>query len=170
MSILFEVLFALALAFGIFLLWGFLQRKFVEPIAPHHRFSFKRKKSLITDRERVFYDTLMKVVGNEYLVVPQAHFDEFIESTDTGTEKFAARGHLERKSVDFLLCDRQSVEPLCAIELDDGTHTAVHRLERDKEEEELLKSVQLPLLRYRTEDVSAETLISDIREAVHLYT
>jgi very-short-patch-repair endonuclease len=55
--------------------------------------------------------------------------------------------HINRKSVDFVLCDKAYISPKLAIELDDKSHERPDRQERDKEVERILSDAGVPLLR-----------------------
>lgn len=57
---------------------------------------------------------------------------------------------LNEKSVDFVLCDKEDVRILLAIELDDKSHDEVKRTERDQVVEAILKEAELPLLRIKS--------------------
>ena len=57
-------------------------------------------------------------------------------------------GHrINRKHVDFVLCDPASLQPRCAIELDDASHQRPDRAERDAFVEAVFAGARLPLLR-----------------------
>lgn len=152
MSIWLEVGLAIFAALVIFGIYAFLQEQFVTPLAPHRRFSYKLK-SLLTDAERAFYETLVRAVGAKFLIVPQAHLDSFITAEDVGVEKFAATSHLEKRSVDFLLCDQKTLKPLCAVDLDPKLDESVT---------ELCRTLKLPLLRLSSRSISAEDLAQKI--------
>jgi very-short-patch-repair endonuclease len=58
-----------------------------------------------------------------------------------------ARAHIGRKSVDFVLCDKEFITPKLAIELDDSSHEQSDRILRDREVERILEEAGVPLLR-----------------------
>ncbi len=53
---------------------------------------------------------------------------------------------INRKHVDFLICDGISLKPLMAIELDDKSHQQIKRIERDAFVDEVFKAAKLPLI------------------------
>lgn len=59
----------------------------------------------------------------------------------------AALAHINRKSVDFVLCDKAYLSPKLAIELDDKSHGVLDRQDRDREVERILREAHVPLLR-----------------------
>ena len=54
---------------------------------------------------------------------------------------------IDRKRVDFLLCDPKTLKPVLAIELDDSSHERLNRQERDHFVDEVFAAAQLPLVR-----------------------
>jgi predicted RNA-binding Zn-ribbon protein involved in translation (DUF1610 family) len=49
---------------------------------------------------------------------------------------------------DFLLCDKQTMKPLCAIELDDSSHTSDKAKQADAKKDKAFASAELPLFRF----------------------
>ena len=51
------------------------------------------------------------------------------------------------KSVDFVLCNRETFDPIAVIEVDDRTHLLTHRKERDVFVNAVFAQAGLPVLR-----------------------
>lgn len=68
------------------------------------------------------------------------------------------RNMIDRKHVDFLLCDLTTMRPLCGIELDDASHRREDRQQRDEFVNRVFQTAGLPLVRIpvRTGYVPAE--------------
>lgn len=64
---------------------------------------------------------------------------------------------INRTSVDYVLCDKTTLEPVYAVELDDRTHDTGKRRARDTGVEQMLGSVGIPLVRFR----NAESMTDD---------
>lgn len=110
-------------------------------------YAYTKKSKVMTEHEYIFYKILNEAVGQNYYILAQAHLSTFLSEHTKGQNWRAAFRHINGKSVDFLLCDKQTLEPLLAIELDDKTHEQSDRILRDAEVENILESVHLPLLR-----------------------
>lgn len=110
-------------------------------------YTYTKKPKIMTEHEYSFYKILNEAVGQNYYILAQAHLSAFLAENAKGRNRWAAFRHVNGKSVDFLLCDKQTLEPLLAIELDDKTHEQSDRVLRDAEVENILASVHLPLLR-----------------------
>ncbi len=112
------------------------------------KYDYVAKKFFMTRAEHEFYDVLGQAVGHEYRIFAQVHISELVdEKVKNGQKWKAARAHIDRKSVDFLLCDKDYISPKLAIELDDKSHERPDRVERDTEVERILALAGLPLLR-----------------------
>jgi hypothetical protein len=83
------------------------------------RYNYTAKKFFMTRAEHEFYDVLGQAVGHEFRIFAQVHISELVDGKIPGQNWKAARAHIDRKSVDFLLCDKDYISPRLAIEVDD---------------------------------------------------
>lgn len=111
------------------------------------KYRYLKKDWFMTRAEHEFYNTLVQVIGNECIIFAQVHLPTLLDFKLNGNKNMAAKSHIDRKSVDFVLCDKNYIAPKLVIELDDKTHERPERIERDKEVEHILKEAGLPLLR-----------------------
>ncbi len=121
-------------------------------------YSYQRKQFFMTKAEHECYKALVQAVGNDYFIFAQVHLSTIIDEKIVGQDWRAARAHINRKSVDFVLCDKEFISPKLAIELDDWSHAREDRVERDKEVERLLAEAGLPLLRVTHTDNLKESI------------
>jgi len=129
------------------------------------KYAYQKKQFFMSRAEHEFYDVLVKAVGNEYLIFAQVHLPTIVDEKIKGQPWKAARAHIDRKSVDFVLCDKVYISPKLAIELDDRTHERENRIERDGEVERILNVAGLPLLRLENHgNFNPQELASRIRE------
>lgn len=118
-----------------------------EDHAERTRYRYTRKQYFLTRAEHEFYDVLLAAVGDTYHIFAQVHLSTVLSSHRNGKNNRAALAHINRKSVDFVLCDKNYISPKLAIELDDKSHERPDRQLRDKEVERILADAGLPLLR-----------------------
>lgn len=131
-------------------------------------YSYRRKGSLITDAEHEFFDILVSSVGNQYYIFPQVHLSSLLDHDVVGQNWRGAFSHINGKSVDFVLCDKQNIIPLLVIELDDQSHKREDRELRDEEVERILKESGLPLLRLENHGhFEKENMIKRISEKLN---
>ena len=111
------------------------------------KYRYNRKNFFLTRAEHECYDALVEAVGAEYRIFAQVHLPTLVDHTVRGQDWRAALAHINRKSVDFVLCDKAYLSPKLAIELDDKSHERLDRQERDREVERILREANVPLLR-----------------------
>jgi len=111
------------------------------------KYQYKRRNFFLTRAEHECYDALVSAVGSEYFIFPQVHLPTLVDHSVKGQNWRAAFAHINRKSVDFVLCDKAYIYSKLAIELDDKSHERPERQERDREVERILEEAGVPLLR-----------------------
>jgi len=111
------------------------------------KYRYTRKQFFLTRAEHECYDALIAAVGDKYHVFAQVHLPTILDNKVKGQDWRAALAHINRKSVDFVLCDKAYISPKLAIELDDKSHERPDRQERDQEVERILNDAGVPLLR-----------------------
>jgi hypothetical protein len=111
-------------------------------------YKYQAKEYFMTQSESDFFRMLVDVVGDRFYIFPQAHLSSILDEKITGQNWNAAFSHINGKSVDYVLCDKITLKPAYAVELDDYTHHSASRQERDKEVERIFKAAGIPLVRF----------------------
>lgn len=91
------------------------------------------RNSVLTAAERSFLGVIDPLLPSEVRVCPKVRLEDFL-SVKKGLGRSghqAARNRINRKHVDFLLVRTTDFAPLAGIELDDKSHDADDRKERD---------------------------------------
>lgn len=104
-----------------------------------------------TDIEKAFFKVLKLATGNKYLISCQVSLMSLLRINKKGKERQIYFNKISRKSVDFVLLDKETLNPVLAIELDDSTHLWINRQERDQFVNELFISTRIPLLRIKNQ-------------------
>lgn len=112
-------------------------------------YHYRRKDFIMTRAENRFFDTLNDALNNDYFVFPQVNLSSILDEKIERQTWRSARNAINRKSVDFVICDKGYRRPLLAIELDDWSHDNEDRKLRDAGVERMLGEAGLPLLRFR---------------------
>ena len=109
-------------------------------------FTYKRKAAM-TQVERKLYYTICNALKNDKVIIlAQVNMTGFLTWDGDNHRAF---NHICRKSVDFLICDKEA-NPLVAIELQDKTHERIDRKLSDKTKAEALKIAKIPLVLFYT--------------------
>lgn len=103
-----------------------------------------RNDALLTERELKFYGALRLAVGNTYTICPKIRLADIFE-----VRPFSQAYHnkIDRKHVDFLLCDPVTLRPIAGVELDDSTHQRADAQKRDADKDAAFRAGGLPLIR-----------------------
>jgi len=134
----------------------------ISPMPTRH-LPYRRKDYLLTRAERAFFSALCQAVGEDYLLFAKVRLADLV-FLPKGTESRQTHfNRVQSKHVDFLLCDRSVIRPLLAIELDDSSHAAFARRERDDFVDAALAAAGLAILRVR---VRASYSAPDLRRQI----
>jgi len=125
----------------------------------NNTYSYTAKELLMTRTETEFFIKLEHAVSERYYVFPQVHLSSLLDHHVKGQEWKYAFSHINGKSVDYVLCDRTTLRPTYAIELDDYTHDKADRRKRDAEVERIFDEAELPLVRFRNKNISEAEII-----------
>ena len=111
------------------------------------QYRYYAKSYIMTSRENECFKILNEIFSSKWFVVPQVHLSALLDYRVKGQNWNAAFRHINGKSVDFVLIGKESYKVVCAIELDDSTHSKPDRIERDAEIERMFKEARIPLAR-----------------------
>jgi len=129
--------------------------------------SVYEKKTYLFDTNAEFnlYKILLEIFGNEYFIFPQINYGHLIQpKKTTWQEERRHRSRIDRKSADFVLCDKEKIVPKLVIEQDGSVHNFKSRQARDKFINQLMKVVDLPILHLRTGNVDREFIEKEVRQ------
>ena len=110
-------------------------------------FKYKKKDSILTKPEMDFYREISSVLNDKYILLPQVHLSSILEHKIAGQNWKSALNHIQRKSVDFVIFEKQNLEPKIVIEVDDSSHQREDRIERDGVVKEIFELAGLTFLR-----------------------
>lgn len=111
------------------------------------KYQYRAKKHMMTRAEEKCFRKLQSDYGNKYYIVPQVHLSALLDHRVKGQSFRGAFAHINGKSVDFVLLDKNTLEVYCAVELDDPTHNREDRILRDKEVERIFAEAGVKLVR-----------------------
>jgi len=160
-AILVVILVAVVVVVAIKISSGSERRK----VLKNNKYSYYAKDSIMTRAETEVFKTLYSAVNERYLVFPQVHLSALLDHRIKGQDWRIAFRHINGKSVDFVLCDKLTLRPTYALELDDFTHNQRDRVERDIEVERIFKEARLPLIRFKNADATSDEIIQALISA-----
>lgn len=118
-----------------------------EKQAGQPQFPYLLREEFLSPAELNFYRVLQIVVADWATPLVKVSLGDlfYVQTGDFGRNQ-AYRNKIDRKHVDFLLCDPQSMRPLLGIELDDKSHRRADRQKRDRFLNHVFAAAQLPLV------------------------
>ncbi|KKT01255.1 MAG: hypothetical protein UW07_C0039G0019 [Candidatus Nomurabacteria bacterium GW2011_GWF2_43_8] len=130
---------------------------------------YKRKNFLFdTVNEFNLYKILLELFGDQYYIFPQVNYSHLVEVKPMSfTEQRKYRSSIDRKSADFVLCDKGRIVPRLVIELDGRVHNLKNKQTRDKFIDDLTKIVDLPILHLKTTDFDREFIKNEINQKLN---
>lgn len=105
--------------------------------------------SILTPTELAFFKALVPVINGQWHIFTKVRMEDII-NVKSGVEKKAAYGYRSRiksRHVDFVLCDKETLEILMCIELDDSSHQTAKAKEADQFKNKAFKDADLTLIR-----------------------
>lgn len=117
------------------------QRPTQEEVLPFHL-----RDDFLSRAELSFYHVMQSAVADWAVVCPKVSLAElfFAKTGDYGTKR-SWMNRIDRKRMDFLLCDPKTMRPLLGVELDDASHQRHDREERDEFVDQVFAAAALPL-------------------------
>jgi len=140
-----------------------------EPAAPDAEYRddeetlpYHLRDDFLSPAELNFYRVLCLAAGDWAVICPKVSLgDLFYAQTGDYATNTTFRNKIDRKHVDFLLCDRHSMRPRVGVELDDASHRRANRRDRDRFIDAVFEAADLPLVRievqasYKVQAISA---------------
>ncbi|MFD1007009.1 DUF2726 domain-containing protein [Oceanisphaera ostreae] len=126
---------------------------------------YQRLNTIFTPAERSFFGVLSQAVGDDALIFGKVRVADVLtpkKSTVKGVWQ-TAFNKISAKHFDFVLCSKDDLSFLCAIELDDRSHNSAKRQVRDAFLEDACESAIFPLIRF---SAKSGYKISDVRDAL----
>jgi Protein of unknown function (DUF2726) len=128
---------------------------------------YRKTDHLLTPAERSFYEVLRRIIGDDLRLFVKVRLADLVWLPYDIENRQAHVNRVAAKHIDFVLCDPRTLAPVLAVELDDSSHAARHRQQRDALVNEILCTVGLPLLRVPVKRLYVPSeLADDIRSAI----
>lgn len=127
--------------------------------------SVYQRKNFLFDAvsELNLYKMLVELYGDRFCIFTQVNYSHLIEPKKSNfADERKYRSRIDRKSADFVLCDKERVVPQLVIELDGYVHNFKSKRARDEFIDGLTHIVDLPILHIKTADLNREYLKSEV--------
>ena len=110
---------------------------------------YLKKDYLLTKAEKAFNDVLLIALSGRYNVFTKVRMLDLFYLPKGTKNRMGWNGRIIQKHVDFVICDPKTLGPVTCIELDDASHEAEERQERDAFVDKVFEAAGLKLLHVR---------------------
>lgn len=107
---------------------------------------FRIRDDFLSPAEFSFYSVARGVLDDSWVICPKVALADifFVVRPNENLQEY---NRINRKHVDFLVCEAKTMKPAFGIELDDHSHSRADRVERDEYVQKVFKAAGLPLIR-----------------------
>lgn len=112
---------------------------------------YKKKRHFLTLDEKELFLILQDLTAGNYLVFPQLHLSTLLQVKEESKDLSGKFEWLNKLFVDFVIFDKQTIQPRLVIELNDKTHLWGNRKARDQFVKKSLEDNNIPFLAIETE-------------------
>jgi len=126
--------------------------------------SYESSMELFTPEERTFLSVIESVLENsDYRVFGKVHLGDIVKPRKgMGKNRYAAaQNKIDSKHVHFVVCRRDDLSVIAAIEFENKSREARNLLKNSKEADDVFTSVKIPYLRITAQKGYA---LSEVRE------
>jgi hypothetical protein len=126
---------------------------------------YRIRDDFLSAAENSFYHVLCAATRDQAIVCPKVNLAD-VFFVVRPNENQAYRNKIDRRHVDFLLCDPKTMHPKVGLELDDASHERKDRQVRDEFLDSVFKVAGLPLVHI---PVSSGYSISELSSLIDPY-
>lgn len=146
-----EKLYLMVIAFGIFVFGITYLLKFLNIKQNKEEYlPYVKKEYLMTKAEHEFFKVLQQAVQDKYYIVPQVQLSNLVQVEKPKRWEYSLRNKIDRKSVDFVLFNKEYFTPHLIIELDDSSHLREDRQIRDDFVDKVLNKAGIKIMHIQT--------------------
>jgi hypothetical protein len=108
---------------------------------------YRVRDDFLSPAERSFYAALVSAIADQAVICPKVNLGDILFSPGK-QNSWARSNRISQKHVDFLICSRDVLRPLVALELDDSSHQRESARKRDDFKNAVFQAAGLPLVRF----------------------
>lgn len=113
-----------------------------------HSHPYEKRVSVLTQAEQRLFASLMGALPGDLVVLAKVRLADVIRVKSEASGRQSWQNRINSKTVSFVICDRQHVEPLVVIEVAAYARRAEQKDSRDEFLDQALASANLPWVRF----------------------
>jgi hypothetical protein len=107
---------------------------------------YNKKEFLLTIPERQFFENLQKLLPANYICFPQMVVANVLSVKIKAKDYRKYRSKIDKKTIDFVIFEKEYLKPVLAIEYDDKSHERSSRRKRDSFINKALEQANLDIV------------------------
>lgn len=128
---------------------------------------YRPRKRLMEGPERRCFQLLVDLFGQKFYVIPQVSLSALLNHKVGTQDRHAAYHFIENKTVDFVLCNKRTLRPICAVKLDDAKPTKDPG-SNPQDMQKFFQSAHIPFVYIpKPQNINRQTIIDEFSRVVY---
>jgi len=126
---------------------------------------FQLRDRFLSPAELSFFHVLRRTIEDRLIITTKVRVSDLVYVVRR-RENMKHANRIDRKHVDFVLCDAKTMQPRLIIELDDSSHSQEDRKARDELIDAVFSAANLPILHVKAQKSYSRKEISQNIDAI----
>ena len=133
------------------------------------RFKYRPRKHLMVGNSKLCFQLLNSLFGQKFYVIPEVALSSLLSHKVGLQDRYAAYRFIDGKSVDFVLCNKRTLRPICAVKLADGIQNDTKAPGSDPHDmEKFFRSAHIPFIYLeKTQHLTEDYIIEEFSRVVY---
>lgn len=133
------------------------------------RCRYRPRKHLMVGAERQCFQLLNELFGQKFYVIPGVSLDSLLSHKVGAQSRYEAYRFIKNKTVDFVLCNKRTLRPICAVKIDEEKKYNEKDPGSDpKDMEKFFKSAHIPFVRItKPQKLTRARVIEDFSRVIY---
>jgi hypothetical protein len=138
------------------------------PEARSYEYNYRKLGTLFSPAERSFLGVLKQAVGENIQIFGKVRVADVIAPINgiSRSDWQKSFNKISGKHFDFILCDKNDLSIICAVELNDSSHNSKKRKDRDIFLEGACESANIPLIQVKARSTYN---IDELKQSLSVY-
>ena len=133
------------------------------------RYKYRPRKHLMVGAEKQCFQMLNDLFGEKFYVIPNVNLASLLSHKVGMQDRYAAYRFIDNKTVDFVLCNKTTLRPICVVKLEDGVQNDLKEPGSDpRDMEKFFRSAHIPFIFLaKTQRLTEEYIIEEFSRVVY---
>ena len=160
MEAMYQILYYTAVVIGVTIILGIVIAVFQHLKV---KLPYKKKEFLLNISERKFFEAISEKLPSKYVIYPQIVLSAIIKTECSKRNFWFYQNKINKKIIDFVICEKRYNQPILAIEYDGPTHERYDRRKRDDFVNKALESAEIKIIHVKhSKNLNYDKVMADI--------